>query len=155
MPDSDRDVVFPVSEIHTSRRVEFADTDMGGIVHFSRFFVFMETAEHELLRVLGAEVHMEIDGLHIGWPRVEAKCQYFRPARLGDVLEIRVQILKVGRRSMSYEITFTVDGELIARGQTASVCCVMDDPEGLRPIAIPTSIADKIVASENSSETAI
>jgi 4-hydroxybenzoyl-CoA thioesterase/acyl-CoA thioester hydrolase len=154
MPDSDRDVEFPVSEIYTSRRVEFADTDMGGIVHFSRFFIFMETAEHELLRVLGAEVHMEIDGLHIGWPRVEAKCRYFSPARFGDVLQIRVRILKISRRSMSYEMTFTVDGEPIARGQTTSVCCVMDDPEGLRPIPIPTSIADKIAESKDSSETA-
>ena len=145
----------PISIFRTRRRIEFADTDLAGLVHFARFFVFMETAEHELLRVLGAEVHMEIDGLHIGWPRVEAKCQYFSPARLGDVLQIRVQIFKVGRRSISYEITFTVDGELIASGQTASVCCVMDDPEGLRPIPIPTSIADKITESENSSEIAI
>ena len=42
----------PIHEIRTRRRVEFADTDMGGSVHFSRFFVFMETAEHEFLRAL-------------------------------------------------------------------------------------------------------
>jgi len=29
----------------TSRRVEFGDTDMAGIVHFSRFFLWMEAAE--------------------------------------------------------------------------------------------------------------
>ena len=44
--------------------MEFADTDMGGIVHFSRFFVFMETAEHEFLRSLGADIEGE------GTPRV-------------------------------------------------------------------------------------
>ena len=38
------------------RRVEFADTDMAGIVHFSAFFVYMEQAEHELLRSLGLSV---------------------------------------------------------------------------------------------------
>jgi len=155
MSDSDRDVAFPVREFCTSRRIEFADTDMGGIVHFSRFFVFMETAEHELLRILGAEVHMEVDGLQIGWPRVEAKCQYFTPARLGDVLQIRVRVLKKGRRSMSYEMTFTVDEKIIARGQTISVCCVMDDPEGLRPIPIPSSIADRVAESEDRGETGV
>ena len=41
------------SEFHTTRRVEFADTDMGNLVHFSRFFVFMETAEHEFLSSWG------------------------------------------------------------------------------------------------------
>ncbi len=50
-----------------------ADTDMGGLVHFSRFFVFMETAEHELLNALGATIHMTLeDGRTIGWPRVAA-----------------------------------------------------------------------------------
>src|SRR3954454_25408688 len=29
-----------------SRLVEFADTDMAGIMHFSAFFRFMEAAEH-------------------------------------------------------------------------------------------------------------
>lgn len=37
----------------TSRRVEFCDTDMAGIVHFANFFRYMEAAEHELFRNLG------------------------------------------------------------------------------------------------------
>ncbi|MEM9599354.1 MAG: acyl-CoA thioesterase, partial [Acidobacteriota bacterium] len=36
-------------ELQTRRRIEFADTDMARIVHFSRFFDFMEAAEHEFL----------------------------------------------------------------------------------------------------------
>jgi len=40
-------------EYRTRRRIEFSDTDAGGLVHFARFFVFMEIAEHELLRALG------------------------------------------------------------------------------------------------------
>ena len=69
----------------TRRRVEFADTDTGGIVHFSRFFVFMETAEHEFLRSLGTEVHFDHDGETVGWPRVDANCTYRKPARFADV----------------------------------------------------------------------
>ena len=48
-------------EYHTRRRIEFVDTDMAGIVHFSRFYVFMEQAEHELLRSLGLSVHGGVD----------------------------------------------------------------------------------------------
>ena len=40
----------------TRRRVEFRDTDAAGIVHFSAFFVWMESAEHELLRAAGVPV---------------------------------------------------------------------------------------------------
>ena len=32
------------------RMVEFADTDMAGIVHFSRYFRYVEEAEHAFLR---------------------------------------------------------------------------------------------------------
>jgi hypothetical protein len=35
---------------HTSRFVEFSDTDMAGIMHFSAYFRYMEAAEHELRR---------------------------------------------------------------------------------------------------------
>ncbi|MDB6148705.1 MAG: thioesterase superfamily protein, partial [Chthoniobacter sp.] len=33
-------------EFKLLRRVEFAETDMAGIVHFSNFFRMMEAAEH-------------------------------------------------------------------------------------------------------------
>ena len=39
------------------RQVEFAETDMAGIVHFANFFRWMESAEHAFLRSLGHSVH--------------------------------------------------------------------------------------------------
>ena len=42
--------------LQTRRRVEFRDTDAAGIVHFSAFFFWMESAEHELLRAAGVTV---------------------------------------------------------------------------------------------------
>ena len=39
-----------MSAFTTARRIEFRDTDAAGIVHFSAFFLWMESAEHELLR---------------------------------------------------------------------------------------------------------
>src|SRR5437764_115219 len=38
------------------RKVEYADTDMSGIVHFARFLVFMENAEHAFLKAVGPGV---------------------------------------------------------------------------------------------------
>lgn len=135
---------FPLQEIRTRRRIEFADTDMGGIVHFSRFFVFMETAEHEFLRALGAEVHMTVEDQDIGWPRVEASCQYLSPARLADELEIHVRVVRKGEKSMTYGFTFTRKDTIVARGRMSSVCCVMNESGGLRAIDIPASLAERI-----------
>ena len=138
---------FPICEFRTRRRIEFADTDMGAIVHFSRFFVFMETAEHELLRSLGAEVHMSFEGQDIGWPRVEASCQYLSPAKLAEELEIHVRVIRKGDKSLTYGFTFACAGRLVARGKMSSVCCVMNQPQGLETIAIPGLIADKLATA--------
>ncbi len=135
---------YPLYELRTTRRVEFADTDMGGIVHFSRFFVFMETAEHEFIRALGANVHMNLDDTEIGWPRVEASCQYLSPARLEDLLEIHVRVARKGEKSMTYAFTFSCGDNIIARGRMSSVCCQMNASGGLKAIPIPAIIADRI-----------
>ena len=127
----------------TQRKIEFADTDMGGIVHFSRYVVFMETAEHQFLEALGTSVHIELDGEPIGWPRVSVACEYLGPARFGDTLDIEVAVRRKGKKSMSYDFTFSRDGEELARGKMTSVCCVLD-PSAIRSIEIPAFIADKI-----------
>ncbi len=136
---------FPLTEFRTRRRIEFADTDMGGLVHFSRFFVFMETAEHELLNALGATIHMTLeDGRTIGWPRVAASCEYLSAVRLGDEVDIHVRVARKGAKSMTYAMTFSCEGIPVARGRISSVCCVLDSPDGLEAIPIPYFIADKL-----------
>jgi len=131
-------------ELRTRRKIEFADTDMGGIVHFSRFFIFMETAEHEFLDALGSSVVLNLDGVEIGWPRVAAKCEYKSPARYGDVLEIHVRVVRRGRSSMRYGFRFSVDDREIATGEMTSVCCELSPGKQVMAIPIPASVADKI-----------
>ena len=43
-------------EFKAQRRVEFSDTDMAGIMHFSNFFKFMEVAETDFLTARGLNV---------------------------------------------------------------------------------------------------
>ena len=130
-------------EFTTRRRIEFVDTDMGGIVHFSRYFVFMETAEHLFLEELGTSVSLELEGQEIGWPRVAARCEYRSPARFGDELEIRVRVSRKGTSSMTYGFDFRVGEREVAHGEMTSVCCVLR-PDGPRSIPIPESIADRL-----------
>jgi 4-hydroxybenzoyl-CoA thioesterase/acyl-CoA thioester hydrolase len=138
-------VTAPISEFRTRRRVEFADTDLAGLVHFARFFVFMETAEHEMLRSLGNEVHRHWEGHEIGWPRVAASCDYVRAARFADVLDIVLRVTRKGRTSMTYRFDFENGGELVARGELTAVCCRVGLPEGPTPVPIPPDIADRLV----------
>jgi YbgC/YbaW family acyl-CoA thioester hydrolase len=134
----------PAGRFTARRRVEFADTDLGGIVHFSRFFVFMETTEHLFLESLGLSVHQRSDGRVISWPRVAASCEYLAPARFGDLLDVHLAVARKGRRSLAYGFEFRRGGELLARGRTAAVCCALDGAGGLEAIPIPAAFAARI-----------
>ncbi|MGD2115474.1 MAG: thioesterase family protein [Acidobacteriota bacterium] len=128
------------------RRIEFADTDMAGIAHFARFFVFMETAEHRFREELGFPVALEgEDGGPIGWPRVSATCDYRRPARFGDELEIRTRIVEMGRSALTFAFTFSLEGRVMAEGRLTSVCCRLE-PE-VRAVPIPAELAARITPS--------
>lgn len=127
------------------RRVEFSDTDMAGIVHFSRLIVFMENAEHAFIEALGvgASVTMKHEGHEIGWPRVSVQCDFVSPARFHDTVRILCVVLHKGRTSMTYGFEFAVGERLVGRGRMSSVCCQML-PGGPRPIPIPTFLDETI-----------
>ena len=132
------------SEFHTTRRVAFSDTDMAGIVHFSRFFVFMEAAEHAFLRSLGTSVSTEWGGNKIGWPRLEATCTYLSPAVFEDVLDIHLKVIRKGTKSLTYRFDFFRGETAIAHGELSTVCCICNPGEKIRSIPIPDFIADQI-----------
>jgi YbgC/YbaW family acyl-CoA thioester hydrolase len=124
----------------TARRVEFVDTDMAGIVHFSNFFRWMESAEVEFLRSLGLSVKLPWAGEELGFPRVSASCDYVRPAYFEEVLQIAVRVEKVGRKSLTYGFEFTREGEVIARGRVSSVCCRVRAGHKLESVEIPAGL---------------
>jgi acyl-CoA thioester hydrolase len=129
---------------HTRRRIEFSDTDMAGICHFARFFIFMETAEHEFLAALGTSVATEEDGHKIGWPRVAASCDYLAPARFGDVLDLHVKVARKGTSSLTFAHEISRGGTPIARGRITSVCCRFGPDGAAQPIPIPRVVSEGI-----------
>ncbi len=123
----------------TTRRVEFCDTDMAGIVHFANFFRWMESAEVEFLRARGLSVKLEWEGQALGFPRVSATCDFVKPARFQDVLDIAVTIERIGTKSVTYAFEFTCGGEVLARGKVTSACCRVTGDHHIEGIAIPAS----------------
>lgn len=133
------------SPFRVKRRVEFADTDMAGIVHFSNFFRYMESAEVEFLRSRGLNVKLEWEGQRIGFPRVAASCDFIKPVTFGDEVEIAVTVERVGEKSVTYAFEFSKGGEIIARGKVTSVCCRVLAENQLESVEIPESFKQKLV----------
>jgi 4-hydroxybenzoyl-CoA thioesterase/acyl-CoA thioester hydrolase len=132
----------------TSRRVEFRDTDAAGMAHFSVFFVFMEQAEHELLRHLGLSVMLSDDQGPISFPRVATRCDYQRSVKFEDVLDIEVAVVRLGAKSVTYEFNFSHEGRPVATGQTTVVCCRLKSDGAPVSMAIPASVAEKLATAK-------
>ena len=132
------------SEFHTKRRIEFSDTDMAGIVHFARFFVFMEAAEHEFLRSLDMSVSMEHDGNVISWPRLSTSCEYLHPVRFEDELDIHLKVERIGTKSITYQFEFSNGDAIVARGKLKAVCCICNPGEDMKATTIPNFITERM-----------
>jgi YbgC/YbaW family acyl-CoA thioester hydrolase len=125
--------------------VQFSETDMAGIMHFSGFFRMMEEVEHAFFRSVGLSVSMQHDEVHVGWPRVSAACEYFGPVRFEDELELRLRVTRVGDKSFNYEVDFLLGDRRVALGKITSVCCALDPQGGsMRSISIPQTLREKL-----------
>jgi len=134
----------------TQRRVEFRDTDAAGIVHFSVFFNYMEEAEHAFLRERGLSVFAHDAEGPLSWPRVSAHCDYISPARFEDVLEIALEIARLGSKSATYRFKFSIAGRPVASGVVTSVCCRLDPDGTMRSIPIPDLIRERLSSPRTS-----
>lgn len=128
----------------TTHRVAFHETDTANIVHFSNFFRYMEVAEVEFLRSLGLHVSWHEGETRYGFPRVSATCDYFKPARFEDLLDITVTLEQIGTKSLTYKHEFYLNGELIARGKITAVCIRIGADHRMQSIEIPPDIRAKL-----------
>lgn len=123
----------------TTRRAEFSETDMAGVMHFSNYFRWMEVAEHEMFRSIGLSVVQPEADRTISWPRIKVSCEYRGPIRFEDEVRIRLTISKIGSKSIAYHAAFERDGERLADGHVVMVCCEMSAGQ-FRSIDIPGDI---------------
>ena len=125
-----------------TRRVQFVETDMAGVLHFSNYYRWMEEIEHAFWRSHGLSVI--INNGDISWPRVKTDCEYYAPARFEDEVQLTLSVSAVTRRSVSYEVEFHHDDRRLAKGSTTAVCCSVRDgrfsstpiPDNLREILL-------------------
>jgi YbgC/YbaW family acyl-CoA thioester hydrolase len=135
-------------EFQVTRRVEFSETDLAGIMHFSNFFRFMESAEHAFFRSLGFSVARSRLGLEVCLPRVHAECDYAVPLRFEDEVLVRLLVERKGRCSLTYQFRFSrLNGSgprEVARGRLTVASVERQADGALKAVPLPKAIADKI-----------
>lgn len=99
------------------RKVNFADTDLAGIVHFSNILRYVEEAEHaSMLEVNVPPVHSKG-----GFPKVHVDCDYRSPIRFGDLACVDMCLTKIGKCSLNWKFSVSVGKVLAAEGSFVTV----------------------------------
>ena len=139
------------SEFRLLRTVEFCETDMAGIMHFSNFFRWMEACEAAFYRSLELPLISFVPGNVVGWPRVSASCTYKSPLRFNDTAEVRLLIKEVRTRAVIYVFQFRktdlsgrILSDVVAEGEIAAVCVTSDASGQMMAQPIPADVRAKL-----------
>jgi acyl-CoA thioester hydrolase len=109
----------PAGDRRTRIRVRYAETDRMGVVYYANYLVWFEVGRTEWLRDTGSTyLELERDGLAL--PVIEARCEYHRPARYDDDLEISTTgtLLSPVRVRFDYEVWRPGEASPLAEGYT-------------------------------------
>jgi acyl-CoA thioester hydrolase len=118
-------------------RVRYAETDKMGVVYYANYFVWFEVARADLLRSLGW-TYREMEHAGVALPVIEAHCEYQRPARYDEEMEVRAKgrMLSPVRMEFTYEVVRRDDQMVSASGRTVHAAL---DPAG-KPCRLPDRI---------------
>lgn len=136
----------PAPEFVAVHRIEFADTDAAGLLHFSAYFRLMEATEHAFYRSLGGAGFAEDAQGRRGMPRVSASCDFLRPVRFEDEVEVRLRMRQASERKIGYEFEFRVrpDSTLAATGSMIVVHAQRSAEGPFRSVPLPAFLRDAI-----------
>jgi acyl-CoA thioester hydrolase len=123
----------------SSLRVRYAETDKMGVVYYANYFVWFEVARTDLLRSLGWS-YREMEQAGIALPVIDARCEYSRPARYDDEIEVRTEgrLLSPIRMEFRYEVWLPAQKIVAASGVTVHASVDMNG----KPCRLPQRIRE-------------
>ena len=84
-------------------RVIFGDTDQMGVVYYANYLRYFESARAAYWRALGKS-YKDLEDWGVALPVVEAHCNYKRPARYEDLLEVDVEVSELRGASLRFAL---------------------------------------------------
>ena len=94
------------------RAIRFSHCDPGGIVYFPHYFEMLYEAIEDWFDAVvepNLETRLRQDGM--GFPTVNTQCDFFKPSRVGDVLELEVVVARLGQSAVEFRASGKVKGE--------------------------------------------
>ena len=131
---------------HRDIRIEFNHCDPAGIVFYPRFFEMTNSVAENFFRDIALLPYEQMMAQGAGVPTARLETNFHAPVRLGELLDWRLQITKLGTSSIGFRIE--AHGASIHR-LTAELTLVFVNAQG-RPQAWPSDVRDRILAFQES-----
>jgi acyl-CoA thioester hydrolase len=105
----------------------------------------MEQAEHSFFRSLGLQIHGALpDGTVFGWPRVSATCAFNSPAFYGDMIDVRMTVIRLTRRSLTVKYEMVRGETALAVGEMKSAFCIIPTGAKLQSAEMPEDYFERL-----------
>lgn len=127
---------------HHPIRIEFNHCDPAGIVFYPRYFEMTNSVAENFFREIAAHPYEVMMAGHAGVPTARLETVFHAPSRLGEVIDWRLGIERLGRTSVALHLeAWCGDSHRV----TADLVLVYIDAQG-RPQPWPSAVRDRIAA---------
>ena len=134
-----------------SIRVYFQDTDAGEVVYHGTYLDFLERARTEWLRHLGFEQLKIRQRFGILFIVRSLEVKFVSPARLDDLVDVRVAVARLGRAQVTLAQEIGRDGSTLLRAAVNLACVRIGN---FRPQPLPEEISEAFIsAADNITDT--
>lgn len=103
-------------------KVNFYDTDPGGIIFYANIFRYIHTAYEEFLSSLNTDINFFNDEIYI-LPITHTEADYLNPIKLHELLIVEVAVSDL--RKSSFELSYNLSGndeKIKVKAKTVHVC---------------------------------
>lgn len=132
--------LLPLVEVQLT--IPFHDVDMMEIAWHGHYAKYFEIARCALLDQVDYN-YRQMQASGYGWPIVELKTRYVRPARFGQAITVRARIVEYELRlKIDYLISDAQSGARLTKGHTVQVAVDLKSGELL--LTSPTVLLEKL-----------
>ncbi len=122
------------------RTVEWGECDPAGIVFYSNYFAWMDSAFHRLTRSFGVDqASLQRDHGIFGTPIVDAQCVFKSPAKDGHPVSVEVSVRDLGERAATILYLFRSGDRVLAQGHEKRVA-VRREGDSITAAPLPDSL---------------
>jgi acyl-CoA thioester hydrolase len=130
-------------------RVYYEDTDLSGVIYHANYLRYMERGRTEFFRLSGIS---KMAGLEedepTAWAIRSIQVDYFRPARLDDVIQVRTTLVDLSGARLNVNQRVTLDETLLVEGRVQACITTLTGKPRRLPKNVQQTLAPFLAAEE-------